>query len=622
MSKLKHARNTRSGGDIIIVRKRAMPVALPVYVDPTILHSVCNALDHLFVYSLNLSGFCFSLIIVSVLDCCVVVMPLLERIKRFRDNKLHCQQQHRDNYSSTMASMNDASPSGTPPANPSPAGLTRVVPVSKSNSANTTHNSDDTANSSSSSKNSNTRPGAMYVPERARGETPLWGRHHQPQQDLQHAVLIPPRGLRGMIQQRRQQRRQRNCLEAHVSHAVNGTGGDVVNGEASQTTITGTASSTRTTATNTPRTGRTRRSPLIDDDDDEELLLEDSSESMPTAAASSMSMDHSNNSSSSSGTFGTLSRQHHPQQRRRSSLIDEDDEDEFAPVVPDVAAMYSSMSELLHSRHDWNAAFLSSKERRLIDDVMEIFPNANSKRVADLLRQSSYTATLIVLAEESNNPAEMNKPTVHPKRDEIMSRILEVYPNSDPATIDQIIMKISREEGIVRTPSSLWRRQVSSSSSSSNAVPGGAHHNARATATDISAAASSTHHATPSSYYGRQLSSSMSAFLEQGAGVGVGVIAPPPPSSLSAYAYAPDLLFRRQSSGRGYHVKSKQGRVEQRRLAEELDFCCSDSEVPSDRPMCIGLPTSLSFDNLEQLLDEEEEERQLLESMELSKIIQ
>jgi hypothetical protein len=256
---------------------------------------------------------------------------------------------------------------------------------------------------------------------------PRWGRElvQQQQQDIQHAVVLttlppPARGLfSGMIQRRRQKRWERNCLEAHVvshHHHVNVTGGDgvaIVEASFENAFTDAIASSTRTSltiTTTTPWTGRTTCSPSIHDDEVEEeaFKISDCSQSVTTAATSPnspMSVDLAQRSHCSSRTLGT-------QQRSLTSLIDEDDEDDDEDDpnahVPDMVAMFSSMSEVLHNSNDWNAAFLSSEERRLMDGVKEIFPNADTQHVMKILRQSSYNTTLLILAEESTKQEAAN----------------------------------------------------------------------------------------------------------------------------------------------------------------------------------------------------------------------
>jgi hypothetical protein len=163
----------------------------------------------------------------------------------------------------------------------------------------------------------------------------------------------------------------------------------------------------------------------------------------------------------------------------RLPLIDEDETE--MTVIPDIAAMmYGTMTErefLLQDNnmsglsHDGtnsssfkNSSSTSSSLERQINDVMEIFPDVSLTRVEELLRGCSLTSTLILLAEESNNPGPDSKRQAsyeespsdknvngfdhHPRQDETMSRVLDDNnPEAKVSDVDCRLMNSRQSPG-------------------------------------------------------------------------------------------------------------------------------------------------------------------------------
>jgi hypothetical protein len=329
----------------------------------------------------------------------------------------------------------------------------------------------------------------------------------------------------------------------------------------------------------------------------------------------------------------------------RLPLIDEDETE--LTSFPDLAAMYGSMTEQglmqdndMSGSHGMNSSFNSSTRSSLGDsriiDVMEIFPDVSLTRVEDLLRGYSLTSTLIVLAEESNNPVpddDSNRQTCynhsqeesttrdnlhgfdhHPRRDEIISRVLDIFPEANVSDVDRMLM------GSRRPPNTM--------------VCGGATNQNE----DINAAAQHTElqrvdrpvfpvgglseiGVMPQTLSGLARQASNSFFCST-LDVDVPVY---PIQQYAAAASAPPAFSRGQSSDEYYLAKSKHGRVTctRRRSTNDTDSSSDeDDRKPRSKHSSKGpswnRETSPTLDDLKQLLSRERQNKAVLNSTTIS----
>lgn len=140
--------------------------------------------------------------------------------------------------------------------------------------------------------------------------------------------------------------------------------------------------------------------------------------------------------------------------RHSQGCLLEDDEDDHVAQDRFVQGMQST-------RFTADKAKEMTYDHPHVVSVLEVFPDANVKRIVDLLRQESLATTFMVLAEESSAepsdnvayPTELKHATTYAQATDedraiIMSYLLDMFPHIEPGKIESVLMQHSTHNGV------------------------------------------------------------------------------------------------------------------------------------------------------------------------------